>query len=262
MTYENGTLDILIEDLQSLINKLYIDNVHAYGFYDIMLYSDDYKNDMSNFLDRLFSDVSQLTIDTFDVDEFVENTLDFSVIRKNRYVSRLRAQFEALKIDNVITHSFYGKQNMSDVILKFIEAENDKQNHGELVSVINRQYEIYDSFFNIKDEESFSHAASTYEKMASSVETLKSILVTHDTIYFDAYLLSRMFRKFTVSSHEHDTHIESSTVITYTGAYHTERYANFFRNILNVKNIDFIDNSHGSNYMRCLTNKYFNQYFP
>ena len=122
-----NSLDILIKDLQLLIDRLYSSDIRDYDFYEIMLYSDNFLIDMTDLLKKLFYGIHPYTFDVFKVIEFVDNILAFAVMKNNHYISRIRSQYETLEDDDIITKSSYGRWNLADVIVKFIESEYDER---------------------------------------------------------------------------------------------------------------------------------------
>lgn len=70
--------------------------------------------------------------------------------------------------------------------------------------------------------------------LIDTIDEINSVLLDIGVSLMDTYLLARMFRRF---SRSEQLHIISKNVIIYTGSDHTDFYAKFFEEVLNVKAI-------------------------
>ena len=183
-----------------------------------------------------------------------------SSTRNGKTVSRIKAQLDGLREDNII----YKGRNMADIILDFI---NDEYAKTSLVPAYNMWRKFYTEALEpfrkavtIPDLESAETSFSRYVQ-TTNLNTIVDLVVT-DALILDTYLLARMFRRFTTQRHGREVHAESNTVITYAGAAHAARYALFFDKYLSITREDSVVNKLDiKNINRCLENPRFGNYF-
>ena len=155
-------------------------------------------------------------------EELKENVVE----RNGRQIHRVKAQLDSLREDNVI----HSGNNMADLILEYAHDRYKMLNMED----VSRAWESYfDEFYipvfvDVEEEES--------EEKIDAIESLTDVklkLSDLSVILMDVYLLARMFRTFRYPR-KGGIHHTSSSVFTYTGAFHTDGYALFFTKYLGL----------------------------
>jgi hypothetical protein len=181
------------------------------------------------------------------------------VSRKGQIIHRVQAQLEGLRSDQVMYHG----HNMADLIETFIQ---DWYRESNLTQVYNnwRHFytQVYLPFRKIVTSADLERVLVDYEKFRRTIDLGNyGNLISSDALLMDAYLLGRMFRRFTTPRPGRGVPVESTQVITYTGANHTKTYADFFTRVLQVKPIDSVVNPIEPKPIRCLRDPRFSQDF-
>lgn len=216
---------------------------YRYEVFDMLLNSDDYTQDMEWLLDYFTRDLTKDQLEVIHFPKFKEYALQLSKKVNGKDVSRIKAQYDNLYNDNII----YNGQNMADLIKNFIMDEYNLLDYGTMhAKWLNFVNTIYRRFLLKTPIKNISKYYLKYEPN----------LVSNDSLYFDMYTLPRMFRQFKINSKI--PHNESTLILTYTGAHHTERYVTFFKNYLKLDPIAYVDREKGN---RCLYNPDFPQAF-
>ena len=227
------------------------------------LLSDHYLEDFNRIMDLLIAGIPASNENLVEFNKVRQEASLLTTQRNGANQHRVRAQLEGLKRDNVI---FRG-HNLADVIVDFILKEYAMTDLIQVYSLWRTFYtKVFQSFLNIRNQATFQTAISEFEKFEPLLQKGADLVKT-DALLMDAYTLARMFRKFTTSQHERPTHNPSDLVITYTGALHTETYAKFFTEVLQIRPVDFRSNpiSQTSRELqeisRCLHDDNFSRYF-
>ena len=173
-----------------------------------------------------------------------DQSFRYHKIRNNKVVHFVKAQLDSLRMDDIKHNGEY----MSDLIQKFIT-----NNYNKIDFKITRQ--IWDEYIRLL-RWSLDHPEDKNIFGNFSIDTLLELFIEIDTHLLDAYLLARMFRRFTSSKN----HITSDTVIVYTGYYHTQNYIDFFRNILEIKP-DILTGPINKDLIRCVYSPKFKKEF-
>ena len=202
-----------------LIYWFYHDN-NDKKLFDIYLKSDEYETDLAQYLNSIqiqFDPETPKEVTFFN--EFSKAAHMVSVNRDGKSMSKIRAQFYGLEQQ--------GDDEMSEKIQAFVKNKYQtyrKQiQHNPLgaIELLAYQTNDYDRFMDVI---SVAHNLINYEHQFT--------LLTASLM--DAYTLARMFRRY-----PEQEHIESSVVITYTGAAHAKHYAEFFKTYLGSKILTF-----------------------
>lgn len=231
---------------------------YSRDLFNALLYSNDYANDVDKILDDLVSDIPlEKQGDFMDLRTVMTRLV---AERNGHIVSRVKAQLDSLREDNII----YQGKNMADLIIDFINSEYEKTSLVPAYNVWNKFYRtVFEPFRKAVTISDIERGIEAYNQYRETTDVNRVVeLVEADALVMDVYTLSRMFRRFTVQRHGRPVHIESNTVITYTGAAHTERYDRFFNDYLKVPRIDAVVNKFNiKDINRCLVDPRFSKYF-
>lgn len=249
-----------VDFVNSLVNKILLTGRTLYGesfnynkeLFRAMISSTDYPSDIERILNHLLEGINPQSKDYQDFEKLKLAMIRASTSKEGKFMHRGAAQLYALRKDGI----FFRGTNIADLIVDFVTAEFNSFNMVDIYNIWKRFYnDVYLPFTKItffEQYESVHHKLITFVKNYDS-ETLAH-LIHVDSLVLDVYLLARMFRKF------NPEHKASETIITFTGAAHTDRYVKFFTQYLDEKPIDFIK-SPVAEANRCLQNPKFSQYF-
>jgi hypothetical protein len=228
---------------------------YSKDLFDALLYSNNYVEDVNKILDRL---VEGIPVEVQGDFPKMRNTMTkLSVKRDGKVVSRVKAQIDGLRQDNII----YNGRNMADILLDFLREEYDVFSLAPAYNVWRKFYDKeYLPFKNIVTEADLERAIIAFNNAnLDKADEQYVTLFASDALVMDAYLLARMLRKFTIPQHSRAPHSDSTLVVAYTGGKHTERYSRFFSKYLYVPLIDgALSTPEGT---RCLVNPNFSRYF-
>jgi hypothetical protein len=201
---------------------------HGYDIFEILLTKDNYEQPILSLFQKLEDKISKLSptlpsklISTYR--QYILDLISLHKVRNKKKIFIAKHQIDELRKDNVL---FQGK-NIADLITK---------NILETRKVVKEQYEVeafeiwkkvaqkYNTLVSNWNNENMSIFIDT---MVDAIEELTGIAVAIDAIMLDAYILPRMFRKFT-------THPSSLTFVL-AGSGHIQFEVDFFKNVLGVR---------------------------
>jgi hypothetical protein len=179
------------------------------------------------------------------LESLVDNLFDLVKIRGNKRTFIVKHQIDQLRKDNIQ----YKDKNMADWILSFF-VEFSKV-LSQRAKELNELFWIDQGYLRELENLTPNNAKRFYDKIWSQRETVLSNNILFDLTYLDAYILARMFRRF---SKQKTTDIS----IVYAGNMHIETQRDFFTIFLNLNPIHVETNE---DEQRCLSNADFNEIF-
>lgn len=262
-----------IQDRVELINTL-IDRVLLRGrtlegttinynaeLFNAALLSDNYPAEIDRIFDKLLAGLPTQSKAYRDLLQLKERMKMPVTQRQGHSVHRVRAQLDALRNDNVTYHG----ENMADLITRYIQERYEQSNLTQAYNRWRQFYtQVYLPFTRIVTTIDLERAIVGYQQFQNSERNFDwTYLIASDAVFMDAYLLARMFRRFTTPRQGRGIHVESTQIITYTGAEHTQTYAQFFREVLRIQPIDSVITplEPERRHIRCLRDRRFSQDF-
>lgn len=145
------------------------------------------------------------------------------VQRDGHRIHRVKAQLDSLRKDNVI----HNGSTMAGLILLYAR---DRYHMIDLDRMYREWYDYYRGYY-LPIYEGHGELEVTHPILPPMY--VGSGLLDFAVMIMDIYVLARMFRTFR-HPRKGDEHHVSSTVLIYTGAYHTDAYAKFFSQYLGL----------------------------
>jgi len=229
--------------------------------FNAALSSRNYPVDVDRILDILVEGIPARSSDRKDFDKLRRAMKAVVTQRNGDIMHRVGAELRELEAENVI----YRNRNMADLIRDFVQRKYQEANITSVYTLWKRFYNsVYLPFSRMVTERDVDNAINAFKSyiQLKRADILINLMDT-DAIIMDAYMLARMFRKFTTPRKGRPPHNPSDLVITYTGDAHTDNYVQFFQQYLNIQPIDYRKNTIGMNIMnnRCLQDPNFGTYF-
>jgi hypothetical protein len=261
--FEDIKLKILrsVEWVNFLIDKLFSknnDNTYLFRRYFVSQFSSDYIQELESIYESLISGIDEVKYqkEIKSLQKVFEQMKRLSKpFPKRTSGTRLhvtKIQLEELKKDMEKNPSIYPNhfdKLIEDFIIK-------KSMQDDLTSIKNSWEKYYDQIVDIFNIRSENYPMRLIFLLNNQIIAIYGRIIKMEALLMDAYTLTRMFR--TYSSSQNPTPFADMT-ITYTGAYHTLNYYEFFTDVLKIKPTAIMKSSYESK--RCLKDEKFSEYF-
>lgn len=207
------------------LNELFKFNFeNGYSIFEILMTKDDYDKDIIDFYVPFKSKIKNLKTNLItNYEQYITDLLTLFKKRNNKKIFIAKHQLDELRKDNV---TFDG-QNIVDLITKNI-LDTRKVVKDQFESEINQSWKIltrrYTNLISNWNQMNLRMFASSFDQ---NIEDFYQIAVAIDAIMLDAYILPRVFRKF--SAHP------STLTFVLAGSGHIQFEVDFFKNVLGVE---------------------------
>jgi hypothetical protein len=187
----------------------------------------DYFNEMIDIISKKYPEYSSeyITEEIYGILNKIENILFSSIInrliivkRRNKIMHRIRAQLEGLEYQG----DYERAESIKNFIYGSIQKDMDVDN---FIKYFDKIYFDWLDIMMTSDVDVISDLIYNMKSYRNDFEyNFKGIGAGFDSFIFDVYVLARMFRKFPGKDH-----IESDTVILFSGFDHTDLCAQYLQ---------------------------------
>lgn len=229
------TFSSSLPNKESFVNSfLFLNELFKFNFdkgfdlFEILMTKDDYQNDLIDFYQPFKTKIKKLKpsfilnslIDKYE--QYISDLLSLYKKRNNKKVFIAKHQLDELRKDNV---KFNGR-NIVDLITKNLLDTRKVVNEQFELDIYQKWRNLIQKYLKLVNEWTMENLKIFFNSFVDVLDELSEVAVSVDAIMLDAYILPRIFRKFSNPS---------TLTFVMAGSGHIEFEVDFYKNVIGVE---------------------------